>query len=214
MARIYPLTIGFTEAIGPKENHLSFASLRLVDLRNSQSRYLSTMKQLIDALPKTEDPASRFALRGHIARTGQPRLRHSMRAALWFLLPSDGTFLRDSSSLRYYLARQGRHAALRGGDVILSLAKYIAELLKRPFICCCLSGERCSGTGGCRMAPGLEVEDLASATVTTSRTPIFCPECRQRGSGRRLWIAIHTSEPLESAGTPVTNAGRTSSGQK
>ena len=26
------------------------------------------------------------------------------------------------------------------------------------------------------------------ATVTTSRTPIFCPECRWRGSGRWLWM--------------------------
>ena len=34
MARVYPLTIGYTEALGPKVNSLSFASLRLVDLRN------------------------------------------------------------------------------------------------------------------------------------------------------------------------------------
>ena len=34
------------------------------------------------------------------------------------------------------------------------------------------------------MDPGLEVEDLVSATVTTSRTPIFCLECRWRGFGR------------------------------
>ena len=117
MANVYPLTIGFTEVIGPKENPLSFTSLRLVDLSNGQSQYLSTMKKLTDALAKTKDPASCFALRGHIARPGQPRLHHSMRATLWFLLPSDGTFLCDFSSLRYYLARQGRRAVLRGGDV-------------------------------------------------------------------------------------------------
>ena len=117
MARVYPLTIGYTEALGPKANSFSFASLRLVDLRSGRSQYLSTLKQLADALPKTEDPTSRFALRGHIARPGQRHLRHSMRAAIWFLLPSDGTFLRDSSSLRYYLARQGRSAVLRGVDV-------------------------------------------------------------------------------------------------
>ena len=80
MARTYPLTIGYNESMGSKENPLSFASLQLVDLCNGQSRYLSTMKQLVDALPKTVDPASRFALRGHIARPGQPRLHHSMRA--------------------------------------------------------------------------------------------------------------------------------------
>ena len=117
MAHVYPLTIGYTEALGPKVNPFSFASLRLVDLRSGQSQYLSTLKQLADALPKTEDPSSRFALRGHVARPGQHRLRRSMRAAIWFLLPSNGTFLSYSSSLRYYLARQGRRAVLRGGDV-------------------------------------------------------------------------------------------------
>ena len=79
--------------------------------------YLSTMRQLMNALPKTLDPASRFTLRGHFARPGQSRLCHSMRAAKWFLLPSDGVFRRSSSSLQYYLTRQGRLEVLRGGDV-------------------------------------------------------------------------------------------------
>ena len=117
MAYVYPLTIGYREALGPKANSLFFASLRLVNLRSGGSQHLSTLKQLVDALPKTEDPTSRFALRGHIACPGQHCLRRSMRAAIWFLLPSDGTFLRDDSSLRYYLAHQGRRAVLRGGDV-------------------------------------------------------------------------------------------------
>ena len=106
MARTYPLTVSYNDSMGSKENRLSFASLRLVDLRNGHSQYLSTLKQLQDALPKTLDPASRFALRGHIARPGQLRLRNSMRAALWFLLPSDGEFHRSSTSLQYYLTRQ------------------------------------------------------------------------------------------------------------
>ena len=59
MVHTYPLTVGYKESMGSKENPLSFASLHLVDLRNGQSQYLSTMKQLIDALPKTLDPASR-----------------------------------------------------------------------------------------------------------------------------------------------------------
>ena len=101
--------------MGSKENPLSFASLRLVDLRNGQSQYLSTMKQLVDALPKTVDRSSCFALRGHIARPGQPRLRHSMRAAMWFLLPPDGVFRRSSTSLQYYLTSQGQRVVLRGG---------------------------------------------------------------------------------------------------
>ena len=75
------------------------------------------MWQLIDTLPKTLDSASRFALRGHVARPGQSRLRHSMRAAMWYLLASDGVFSRSSLSLRYYLTRQGRRVVLRGGDM-------------------------------------------------------------------------------------------------
>ena len=62
MARTYPLTIGYNDSMGSKANPLSFASLRLVDLRNVHSQYLSTMGQLIVALPETLDPASRFAL--------------------------------------------------------------------------------------------------------------------------------------------------------
>ena len=119
MAHTYLLTVSYNDSMGSKENPLSFASLHLVDLRNGQSQYLSTMKQLIDALPKTLDLASRFALRGHIARPGQPRLRHSMTAAMWFLLASDGVFRRSSTSLQYYLTHQGRRVVLRGGDVTL-----------------------------------------------------------------------------------------------
>ena len=117
MARVHPLTIGYTEALGLKSNPLSFTSLRLVDLRNGRSQYLNILQKLADALPKTEDPETRFALRGHLARPGQHRLRQSMRAAIWFLLPSDGAFICDSSSLHHYLARQGRREILRGGDV-------------------------------------------------------------------------------------------------
>ena len=67
MARVYPPTIGYIEASGPKANSFSFTSLRLVDLRSGQSQYLSTLKKLADTLTKTEDPTSRFSLRGHVA---------------------------------------------------------------------------------------------------------------------------------------------------
>ena len=76
-----------------------------------------TIQQLIDALPKTLDPTSRFALRGQVTPTGHQRLRHSMRDALWWLLPSDGEFRRSRSGIQYYLARQGRRVVLRGGNV-------------------------------------------------------------------------------------------------
>ena len=64
MARTYPLTVPYNQCLGARADPLSFASLRLVDLRNDQSQYLSTLQQLVDALPKTEDPSLRYALQG------------------------------------------------------------------------------------------------------------------------------------------------------
>ena len=117
MARTYPLTVSYNECLGSRATSLSFANLRIVDLRNGQSQYLSTIKQLVEALPKTVDRSSSFALQDHIARPGQKPLRRSKRAVIWFLLPSDGTFCRSSDSLQYFLTRQGWSVILRGGDV-------------------------------------------------------------------------------------------------
>ena len=117
MARTYPLSIAYNQCLGAKEEPLSFASVCLEDFHNGQLEYLATMKQLVDALPKTENPSSRFALRGLVVHRCQQRLRHSMRAALWWLLPPDREFSRASNSLHYYLARQGRRVVLRWGDV-------------------------------------------------------------------------------------------------
>ena len=94
MARTYPLSLEFNQCLGAKEEPYSFSSVYLEDLRNGDMEYLSTIEQLVDALPKTMDPASRFALHGHVTPIGHQHLRHSMRAALWWLLPSDGEFLR------------------------------------------------------------------------------------------------------------------------
>ena len=71
MARTYPLSVSYNQCLGEKEDPLSFASLCLEDLRNGRTEYLSTLKQLMDAFPKTENPASRFALRDHVTRPGQ-----------------------------------------------------------------------------------------------------------------------------------------------
>ena len=66
MARTYPLFVSYNQCFGVKEDPCSFSSLYLEDLRNGRTEYLTTMKQLVDVLPKTEKPASCFALRGHI----------------------------------------------------------------------------------------------------------------------------------------------------
>ena len=132
MARTYPLTVPYNQCLGARTDRLSFSSLYLEDLKNGESQYLSSMKQLVDALPKMENPSSRFALRGHVARSGQKRLRHSMRAAMWWLLPSDGEFCRSFHSLQYYLTCQGRRVALRGGDVTLLLLESYLNWVADP----------------------------------------------------------------------------------
>ena len=117
MVRTYPLVIGYNQCLGAKDDPCAFSSVCLENLRNGEQEYLSTIEQLITALPKTKDPTSRLALCAHITPAGHPRLRHSMCAALWWLLPADGEFRRASHDLHYYLARQGRRVVLRGGNV-------------------------------------------------------------------------------------------------
>ena len=117
MAWTYPLSLDNNQCLGSKEDPYSFSSILLEDLHSGQQEYLITVQQLIDALPKSLDPISRFALRGQVTPTGHQRLRHSMQAVLWWLLPSDGEFRRAPNGVQYYLARQGRRVVLRGGDV-------------------------------------------------------------------------------------------------
>ena len=78
MARTYPLALGFNQCLGAKEDPCAFSSVYLEDLQSGERQYLSTIEQLVAALPKTEDPASCFALRAHITPAGHQRLRHSM----------------------------------------------------------------------------------------------------------------------------------------
>ena len=114
MAQTYPLSLAFNQCLGSKEDPYSFSSLHLEDLHNGETEYLVTVQQLVDAIPKTLDPASCFALRGQVTPTGHQRLRHSMRAALWWLLPSDSDFRRAPNGLHYYLAHQGWRGLARG----------------------------------------------------------------------------------------------------
>ena len=121
ITRTYPLTVPYNQCLGARTDRLFFSSLYLEDLKSGRSQYLSSLKQLADALPKTENPTSHFALQGHIAHPGQKWLRHSMRAAMWWVLSSDGEFCRSSHSLQYYLTCQGQRVVLRGSDVTLPL---------------------------------------------------------------------------------------------
>ena len=80
MARTYPLSLDYNQCLGSKEDLYSFSRIHLEDLHSGEQEYLVTVQQLIDAVPKTVDPASHFALRGQVTPTGHQRLRHSMRA--------------------------------------------------------------------------------------------------------------------------------------
>ena len=92
MARTYPLYLSYKTCLGHQEDPFSFSSLYLEDLRNGQRTYLDTNEPLIDAIPKSMDPNFRFALRAQVTPPGHQRVRYSLRAALWWLLPSDGNF--------------------------------------------------------------------------------------------------------------------------
>ena len=117
MARTYPLSLSYGTCLGHLEDPYSFTSLYLEDLHNGQKTYIHYIQQLTNAIPKSLDPTSRFALRAQVTPPGHQRLRFSMRAALWWLLPSDGNFRRAPNGLHYFLARQGRCVVLRGGNV-------------------------------------------------------------------------------------------------
>ena len=117
MARTFPYSLPYRTCLGRLEDPCSFSSVYLEDLRNGQRIYIQNIQQVINLLPKTTDPDSRFALRAHVTPKGHQRMRDSLRTALWWLLPKDGDFRRASEGVHYYLARQGRRVILRGGNV-------------------------------------------------------------------------------------------------
>ena len=117
MARTFPYSLPYRTCLGHLEDLCSFSSVYLEDLRNGQRIYIQNIQQVINLLPKTTDPDSRFALRAHVTPTGHQQMRDSLRTALWWLLPKDGDFRRASEGVHYYLARQGRTVILRGGNV-------------------------------------------------------------------------------------------------
>ena len=117
MARTYPYSLQYRTCLGRLEDPCSFSSIYLQDLYSGQRTYIKYVQQLVNALPKSMDPTSRFSLRAQVTPAGHQRMLDSLRTALWWLLPKDGDFRQASNGLHYYLARQGRRVVLRGGNV-------------------------------------------------------------------------------------------------
>ena len=117
MARTYPYSLSYDTCLGPTEDPFSFSSVYIEELHSGQRTYVKHIQQLMDLLPRTLDPSSRYTLRAHVTPPGHQRMRDSLRLALWWFLPRDGDFRRAADGLHYYLARQGRRVVLRGGNV-------------------------------------------------------------------------------------------------
>ena len=112
-----PQLLKYGQCLGHKKDPYSFCSLVLEHLHSGRKEYLADIQQLVDALPRSLDPGSRLSLKAQVTPPGQQHLPHSIRAALWWFLPSDGEFQRAPSGTQYYLACQGRRVVLRRGDV-------------------------------------------------------------------------------------------------
>ena len=117
MARTYPYLLPYRTCLGRLEEPCSFSSIYIEDLYSGKKTYIKHIQQVIDVLPRTVDPTSRYTLRAQVTPLGHQRMRDSLRTALWWLLPRDGDFRRAADGIHYYLTRQGRRVVLRGGNV-------------------------------------------------------------------------------------------------
>ena len=117
MARTYPYLLPYRTCLGRLQDPCSFSSIYIEDLYSGKKTYIKHIQQVIDVLPRTVDPNSRYTLRAQVTPLGHQRMRDSLRTALWWLLPKDGDFCRAADGIHNYLARQGRRVVLRGGNV-------------------------------------------------------------------------------------------------
>ena len=99
MARTYPYSLPYRTCLGGLEDPYSFSSIYIEDLYSGQKTYIKHIQQIVDALPKTMDPNSRFSLRAQVTPPGHQRMQDSLRTTLWWLLLKDGDFRRASDGL-------------------------------------------------------------------------------------------------------------------
>ena len=70
MAKTYPYSLLYHTCLGQLEDPYSFSSLYIEDLYSGQKTYVKHIQQIIDLLPRTIDPSSRYALRAQVTPSG------------------------------------------------------------------------------------------------------------------------------------------------
>ena len=63
MGTTYPYSLPYRTCLGRLEDPYSFSSIYIEDLYRGQKTYIKHIQQIVDELPKTMDPNSRFSLR-------------------------------------------------------------------------------------------------------------------------------------------------------
>ena len=63
MARTYPYLLPYRTCLGRLEDPCRFSSIYIEDLYSGKKTYIKHIQQVIDVLPRTVDPTSRYTLR-------------------------------------------------------------------------------------------------------------------------------------------------------
>ena len=202
MGQTLPLSLAFNQCLGGKEDPYAFSSIHLEDLRSGKLERLVTGQQLVDAIPKTVDPASRFTLRGQVSPARHQHLHHSIKAALWWLVPSDGEFQQAPNGTHYYLPRQGRRVVLRGGDVTQTLFGSLMNWIYDP----AMPAPRRATMHSSHipvLASDIQASSIAmSAQSVVPPTPSLPRKCRRRR--RRKTRRATNQNRAPSSAAPVT----------
>ena len=82
MAQTYPYSLSYDTCLGPTIDPFSFSSVYIEELGSGHRVYIKHVQQIVDLLPRTLDPSSRYTLRAHVTPPGHQKMRASLRLAL------------------------------------------------------------------------------------------------------------------------------------
>ena len=74
MARTFPYSLSYDACIGDSKDAYNFSSVYIEDLQTGRRTYIQHVQQVLDLLPRTIDPISRYTLRGHVTPPGHQRM--------------------------------------------------------------------------------------------------------------------------------------------